>query len=308
MRIEEYKGYQITDEDIAFLIKEVEKEEELTVVDLYQNEIVKVFEDLVLNKYDQQSFIKLSLLSQRLLRNFDDVRIFELGLKISYNLIALGEKELKTSEDPLLEYRLSELYLILSYIIIDDGFNTIPYGSKAEKYNIDRDNNLALSYLQKASLYNPNNSLIKVSLGMYYYYKNNFYKAFDYLISAQSFYNGEWSYKQFVNIDDQSMIFTEIGIFFDDKKDEYYENGNKVFLCFKAAYLISQYADDLTKETFICTRYNMAYSYLKGIGVDENHKEGKKYLDELAEGLCEKYGEDISNIDDPDGIIKDYFK
>ena len=57
MKIEDYKGYQIQEEDIAFLIKELEKEKELTIVDLYQNEIVKVFEDLVLNKYEQQSFI-----------------------------------------------------------------------------------------------------------------------------------------------------------------------------------------------------------------------------------------------------------
>ncbi len=308
MKIEDYKKYEITNEDISYLASICDREKKLGIVDLYEDEEFKVFEKLVLNKYDHDSFIKLSLLSERLLRNYDDPKVFELGLKIIYNLIDLGEKELSTTDDLLLEYRLSDLYLLLSYIIVDDGFNTVPYDSKAKKYNIDKDNALALAYLQKAILYNPNDSGIKMSLGMYYYHEKNFYKAYDYLISAQEFLYDEFSFPSFFDIEAEAMLYNEIGIFFDSIKERKWFSGEKAYLCFRAAYLISKGCDNLTKESFACTRYNMAYSYYKGIGVNENHKEGKKYLDELASGLLLNYGVDILNDDDPDGIIKDYYK
>ena len=308
MKIEDYKEYEITNGDISYLESICDRGKELGIVDLYENEEFKVFEKLVLNKYDHDSFIKLSFLSERLLRNYDDPKVFELGLKIIYNLIDLGEKELSTTDDLLLEYRLSDLYLLLSYIIVDDGFKTVPYDSKAKKYNIDKDNALALAYLQKAILYNPNDSVIKMSLGMYYYHKKNFYKAYDYLISAQEFLYDEFSFPSFFDIEAEAMLYNEIGIFFDSIKERKWFSGEKAYLCFKAAYLISKKCDNLTKEAFICTRYNMAYSYYRGVGVDINLEVGKKYLDELASGLLLNYGIDILNDDDPDGIIKEYYK
>lgn len=64
---------------------------------------------LFLNKYDKDSFIKLSYVSSRLLRNYDDERAFTLCLKLSYNLIDFGENEKECNNDQLLEYRLADL-------------------------------------------------------------------------------------------------------------------------------------------------------------------------------------------------------
>ena len=305
MKIEEYKGYKITDDDISYLKDIYEKKEKFTLVDKYNDEIVNVFENLVLNTYDHNSFVKLALLSERLIRNGKEPKEFELGLKISYNLIDLGEKELEKNDDHILGYRLSDLYLILSFIINDSGFKTLPYWHMAEKYNIKKDDKLALSYLQKAILLNPNSNEIKLQLGMYYYNKKNYYFAYDYLIGVKDVYSGKWPY--FEDKAGMAHFFTEMGVFFDNNKNGNL-NGYRVFWCFKASYLLLKDEENIDKDTFISTRYNMACAYYKGIGVQEDHKEGKKYLDELALGLSSKYNEDILKINDPDGIIKEYYK
>lgn len=304
MKIQNYKGNLITEEDINYIKKIFERD---TMIDIYTNMVYNIFDNLILNKYDKDSFIKLSHISYRLLRNYDNEKSFLLGLKLSYNLIDLGENENESNNDPLLEYRLSELYLILSYIIIDDGVNTIPFSTKSEKFNIEKDNNLALKYLKKAILYNPNDSCIQMSLGMYYYNDKNFYKAYDYLINAKDFYNGVWIYNGFFDSNLESLIFMELGLFFDEKKAESYENEIKAYLCFEASYLLSKKCDNLEKDTLVCACYNMAYVYIKGIGVEVNIEKGKQYLDELSNELKLKFHDDISNLDDPDKIIKDFY-
>lgn len=215
MKIENYRGKLITEEDINY-IKNIF--EEATMLDIYSNKMYEVFDNLILNKYDKDSFIKLSYISRRLLRNYDEGRAFILGLKLSYNLIDLGENEKEYNNDSLLEYRLADLYLVLSYIIVNDGFSTIPYSAKSEKFNLEKDNNLALKYLEKAILYDSNNSDIKTSLGMYYYNEKNFYKAYDYLINAKEFIEGKWSYPEFLDINLEFFLFTKLGLFFDEKK------------------------------------------------------------------------------------------
>lgn len=304
MKIENYKGKLITEEDINY-IKNIF--EETTMLDIYSDKMYEVFDNLILNKYDKDSFIKLSYISSRLLRNYDDERAFTLGLKLSYNLIDLGENEKEHNNDSLLEYRLTDLYLILSYIIVNDGFSIIPYSTKSEKFNIEKDNNLALKYLEKAILYDPNNSYIKMSLGMYYYNEKNFYKAYDYLINAKEFIEGKWSYPEFLDINLEFLLFTNLGLFFDEKKDETYTNEIKAYLCFEAAYSLMKKCDNLEKDTLVCACYNMAYAYIKGIGVEVNIEKGKQYLDELDKDLKLKFDDDISNIDDPDKIIKGYY-
>lgn len=84
MKIQNYKGKLITEENISY-IKDSFKQD--TMVDIYSNKMYEIFDNLILNKYDKDSFIKLSYISRRLLRNYDDEKSFLLGLKISYNLI-----------------------------------------------------------------------------------------------------------------------------------------------------------------------------------------------------------------------------
>lgn len=304
MKIQNHKGKAITEEDINYAKNILD---EVTMVDTYTNKVYEIFDNIVLNKYDKESFIKLSFISYRLLRNYDTEKSFLLGLKLSYNLIDLGEGEKEHNNDPLLEYRLADLYLILSYIIIDDGFNTIPYSTRSEKFNIEKDNTLALNYLEKAILYSPNNSSVKMSLGMYYYNEKNYYKAYDYLIGSKDFHDGKWTYNEFLDTNIGSSIFMELGLFFNDKKDESYENEIKTYLCFETSYLLSKKCDNLEKDTFICACYNMAYAHIKGVGVEVNIEKGKQYLDELSNGLKLKFNENISNLEDPDKIIKNYY-
>lgn len=197
--------------------------------------------------------------------------------------------------------------MILSLIIIDDGFITIPYGNKSEIFNIEKDNKLALKYLEKAILFNPNDSDIKMALGMYYYNEKNFYKAYDYLINTKDFYEGVWAYNEFLDINLESLIFMNLGLFFDEKKDESYKNEIKAYLCFEASYLLSKKCDNLEKDTLVYACYNMAYVYIKGIGVEKNIEKGKQYLDELSKNLELKFNDDILSLADPDKIIKDYY-
>lgn len=51
----------------------------------------------------------------------------------------------------------------------------------------------------------------------------------------------------------------------------------------------------------------MAYVYLKGVGIEMNIKKRKQYLEKLSNGLKLKFNDDISNLEEPDKIIKDYY-
>ena len=77
-------------------------------------------------------------------------------------------------------------------------------------------------------------------------------------------------------------------------------------MTFETAYELSK-KGNLDKYLIIGYNYNMAYEYLKGIGIKENIRKGKHYLNELAKVL-KKYNEDILTIDDPDNIIVEYFE
>lgn len=307
MKIEDYKGYMINSKDLDYLKNNVEDSYKETVIG---GEVKPIFEDLVLDKFDLNTFLKLSWFVQRMLRNSDDKTTFELSVKIAYCLIEQGEKD----NSYIVEKTVADLYQTLGFIIYDQKeHKIIPYSMKRDILNIDADTKLAIKYFEKALLLDPSPYIFSV-LGIYYYLNNNYYKAFAYLKNAQQYDSDyKWNY-EFVDSSTEAYMYSKLGIYFENE----YMNNNAfdnysvfsadyMFVCFERAYMICDSNNWLDKDLIEMCMYNYAYAFIKGVGTKEDKEKGLEILKKLDDKLLEM-GKDIFSIEDPDNIVKDYYK
>ena len=295
MKIEEYKNQKVTLEDISYLEKIWNGDKNGIIVEL--NKVYPLFDDLIIDKFDRLSFLKLRTICYEITKYYKDKKAFEISLKLIYQLISYGE-ESKSKVDYAIESAIAGLYDILAELIYDGDINFIPYSLIAEDYNIDKDTELALDYFKKAYLHDPLDKSIASSLAYHYCSVDDIYKAYAfYPRYNDDFYFG----KQDV------MAYTTLGCKFNEEFDKGNIMVDKIiFDCFFNAYEISKECNDLDDDGMFSVYYNMAYCYIKGIYVKKNINKGKKYLQKLDSYLIKK-GKGIMSFDDPDGIIKDYY-
>ena len=268
----------------------------------------ELFIDLILDRFDIRSFIKLSHFIRWLLWHNDN---YELIVKMAHNLINVAKKEIEKGSPYSIEIALGNLYEMLGYVYYDRNDSSIfPYRLYGR---IKKNNALAIHYFEKAYILNPSNIYVCFSLRRHYFLNGNYNKSFYYLKNIweednKVIYDYEL-YKSAI------YMYTELGMRFNhDYHDETSFDVDTLFfdgftyICFRRAHILyDAHILDIEEDKIIKCIYNYAYIFIKGIGIKSNIKKGLKLLKDLDSKLTEE-GKSIYDVDDYYGIIKDYYK
>ena len=293
MRIESLKSKALTEQEKECAIKFISKTWNNS--EQYTESILKMWG----GEFEHEAFITAYHPVHQIWRNSHEKKELHAAIKTAFIMIALGENN-DAGTDYELEQYLSKLYDLIALSVCDfEHFSVIPMSHQKDK-PFEKDPDLALEYWQKALLLNPESEEAKSGLGAYYLFeKKNYHKAFAYLIN-----NSLW--------DEDYFWFTEMGIHFDEeRKKAFWDSANtakKEFLCFKKAYkavlLQEKHTVDLDNDPQYY--YNLAFSYIMGVGTKQNLEKGLLILKRL-DSLLDENSLSIYDIDDPDEIIRNYY-
>ena len=296
VRIDQLKR-PLTKREIEYLEKNIHDFLENHAPDIDSSENLL---SLLSGNFEKEKFYHFKSYVFQLWRNNKTKKALLLSVKLIFQLIEIGENN-DMGTDYEMEKELSRLYDALGLTVMDyPGIKIVPMLGR--KPIIEKDNEQAKIFHEKAFLLDPDDEEISFNLGWYYYKKCNYHKAYYYWINNS------------ILIDEKrDDLFNELGIALEEeykKRINYIAMSadSKAFACYEKAYLIGSIENDsyYTPNCKAESIYNIAYAYLRGVGTKKNTRKGKQYLSELADYLSAS-GQDITSHNDPDGIIKEFY-